>query len=463
MTIFQQSSKQVKNYKIRCGYNIPLKSVAIKRVSDAPAAAHLSVRPKEFHYVRPKLQVSEGDYVRIGSPLFFDKRHPQVLFASPAAGKVLAIQLGPRRVIERIVIENSSEDSEQWESFRPGEIGFAPREKLQALLLQAGMWPYIRQRPFDIIANPESKPVAIFVNCMDSAPLATDPSFALKERLTDFRAGLAALQVFCSRVNVIIDGVAEDSSSVFLTSAVEGLEYYSFSGPHPAGLVGTHIFHIAPLTAGKVVWYLNARDVVLIGSFFLTGRYPVERVVAIAGDGVRERHYMQTRQGIPARILLTHNMREGEQRIISGNLLTGLKIEEEDNIGFYDDLLTVIPEGRQRHFLGWLAPGLNKPTWSRAFLSALLPHHPLPINTNKNGELRALVKTGDYNKVMAMDILPDFLLKAILAEDIELMEQLGIYEIAPEDVALCSYLCPSKVEFTEIIRRGLDMMLEETS
>ena len=451
----------MKHYHIRKGYNIPIAGEASKVLQKAESSAYFSLRPTEFPYVRPKLLVAINDTVKIGTPLFFDKRQPDVIFVSPAAGKVCEIALGPRRVIERITIEASdSQDAEQFSSFIKGEIRSLDRGQLVELLLKGGMWPFLRQRPFDVIANPQQRPDAIFINGMDTAPLAADTEFTLKRHLSEFRAGLEAMQVLASQLHITFPILP--TGSIFQEIAEgRGLSLHCFSGPHPTGLVSTHIYHISPLHANKLVWYLNARDLVHIGSFLLTGQFPIERTVALAGVGLKERTYVKMKASANVTQLLKHRLVEGEQRIISGNVLTGKKISDKDSIGFYDNLLTVIPLGSESHFLGWMRPGWDRPSWSRAFMSSLLRKRRFPMSANRNGEERAFVKTGDYEKVMALDVLPSFLIKAILIEDIDLMEQLGIYEIAPEDVALCSYMCPSKIEFNQIVRSGLDLMLAE--
>ncbi|MCR9141526.1 MAG: Na(+)-translocating NADH-quinone reductase subunit A [bacterium] len=453
-------------FHIKRGYNIPVKGEADVSggLLEAPRPGHYTVHPLDFgDGLKPRLQVETGDSVKIGSPLFVDKAQPEVVFASPAAGKVSDIQYGPRRVIESITIQSSGDDAEQFENFRQGEIKNLARERLIEHLLSGGVWPYIRQRPFDIIASPGATPASIFVNCMDTAPLAADPEFALKDKFAEFEAGIEALQVLAANntVHIVTNGRAKDS--VFARAKGANVEQHTFTGKHPAGLVGTHISRIDPLVGGhgKVIWYLNARDVVMLGSFLLVGQYPTEKVVAVVGNGVNKRAYYRARVGQSAESIIGKNLAEGEQRIVSGNLLTGAKIQSGNALGFYDGTLTVLPEGRERHFIGWMLPGLARWTYSRAFVSAIMPGKKYAMHTNKNGEKRAFVKTGDYSKVISLDVLPDYLCKAILSEDIELMEQLGIMECSPEDFALCSYICPSKVEFTEIIKQGLDLMQAE--
>ena len=453
-------------FHIKRGYNIPVKGEADQSggLLEAPRPGVYSVHPLDFGAgLKPRLQIEVGSAVKIGTPLFVDKAQPEVIFASPAAGKVLDIKFGPRRVIESITIESSGEDAEQFENFRQGEIKNQSRDRLLELLLAGGVWPYIRQRPFDTIARPTDTPSSIFVNCMDTAPLAAAPEFALKDKFAEFEAGLEALQVLAGggTVHVVTDGRVKDS--VFAKARGSNLEQHSFRGKHPAGLVGTHIAHIDPLVGGqgKVVWYLNARDVVMLGSFLLVGQYPTEKIVAVAGNGATKRAYYRARVGQSVESIIGKNLADGEQRVVSGNMLTGAKTQPANATGFYHDLITVLPEGRERHFIGWMLPGLSRWTYSRTFVSALVPGRRYDMHTNKNGEKRAFVKTGDYQKVISLDVLSDFLCKAILAEDIELMEQLGIMECSPEDFALCSYICPSKIEFTEIIQQGLDLMRAE--
>lgn len=452
-------------FSIKRGYNIPVQGEANTADGrlDAPRPASYSVHPLEFGAkLKPRLKVEVGDAVKIGSPLFVDKAHPEVVFASPAAGKVSDIKYGPRRVIEAITITADGEDAVQFENFRQGEIKNVARQRLIDLLLNGGVWPYIRRRPFDEIARSTETPASIFVNCMDTAPLAADPAFALKDKFAEFEAGIEALKILADGKKVHIV-TAHGGESIFTKVQGQGVEQHTFKGKHPAGLVGTHISRIDPLVGSqsKLVWYCNARDVVMLGSFLLVGQYPTEKIVAVAGVGATKRGYYRARVGQSAESIIGRNLADGEQRIISGNLLTGAKIRGDIAVGFYDDLITVIPEGRERHFIGWMLPGLSRWTYSRAFVSAMIPGRKYAMHTNKNGEKRSMVKTGDYAKVVALDVLPDYLAKAILSEDIEMMEQLGILECAPEDFALCSYICPSKTEFTEIIQQGLDLMQAE--
>ena len=445
-------------YHIRKGYNLPISGLAEKIFASSSPSTHFSVRPTDFHYIKPKLKVKVGDSVEIGTPLFFDKLQPEVNFCSPASGKIKSIDYGERKSIQRINLISSGENYKQWPNYKVDKISSIPREELISLLCESGLWPLLRQRPFDIIARINQEIDAIFVNAMDTSPLAMDQEFALAEDLIDFKAGISALKVLCKTIHIISQ--KKEAKSIF--HGIKGVADHSFYGPHPAGLVSTHIQKILPLNAKKSIWYINAKDVIRIGKFLLVGQWPTYNTIALVGSAIKERVYYKFKHGMSLEKLLENRLVDENSRIISGNILTGTSIQKTDSLGFYDNLVTVIPEGEDRHFLGWMGFGFTRYTWSKTFLSKLLPKKAYNMNTNLNGELRAFVKTGDYEKVTPIDVLPSFLAKAILAEDIELMEKLGIYEVAPEDFALCSYICPSKIEFSHIIRKGLNMMLAET-
>jgi len=446
------------HYRIKKGYDIPVKGKAERRLSELPAPPFVGVHPTSFAGVKPKLKVAVDDRVKVGTPLFFDKNHPEIMFCSPGSGKISAIDYGPRRVIERIVI--ACDDQTLFDS-KPvhdtQEIASMQRDDLIAELLAGGVWPFIRQRPFDKIADPSLTPKSIFVNFMDTAPLAADQEFALEGRENEFAAGLTAMKVLSGGKLFVIG--ARDLSKSF--KSYTEAEYHSFSGPHPAGLVSTHIGRLDPINQGQWIWYVNARDVVAIGHFLLTGHYPIERVVAIAGSGASDRAYVKTQLGAQIQNLVGDSGDSGSLRYISGNLLTGTVSSPDRFLELYDAQVTVIAEGDERHFLGWIMPGLSKWSFGRTMLSSFMPGKRFEMDTNLNGGPRAIVQSGLWERVVALDIHPEFLIKAAVANDIEGMEKLGIFEVAPEDFALCSYVCPSKTEVCEIIRDGLDLMEQE--
>ena len=444
-------------YKIKKGYDLPIQGQAEKSILGSTEPSRLHVHPTHFAGIKPRMLLKKGDTVKRGTPLFHDKKHPERVFVSPGAGMIEDIVLGERRALDKVTIKLSGDDTEQFRAYKKEEVSGINREDLIDHLLKGGLWPQIRQRPFSRVANPEIAPSSIFVNCMDTAPLAADPEFNLQGKTIEFQTGIEALKVLCPSVHVVV--AAGNNSSDFLK--VDGVQQHSFAGKHPAGLTSTHIQRIDPIVPGKQIWYLNARDVVDIGDFLLVGQYPVERVVALAGPGAQKTGYVKTRKGAPLEDIASVAGTKESVRLISGNVLIGFGGSADDGLGLYDDLVTVVPEGGEERFLGWLIPGFSRPTYSRAYMAGFIPGRRLPMDTSLNGEERAFVKTGDYEKVMGVDVLPDYLTKAILIEDVERMEKLGILEVDPEDFALCAYICPSKIEFCDIISRGIDMMEAE--
>ncbi|MBE7439424.1 MAG: Na(+)-translocating NADH-quinone reductase subunit A [Spirochaetales bacterium] len=447
----------MQTYKIKKGYDVPVRGEAQREIVNAPVSPIVGIYPADYHGIVPRLKVAVGDRVKQGGALFFDKKNPDLVVASPVSGMVRSLAYGPRRKLGAIYILPDGNDVEQFESYRPSDIPAIERDYLVRLLMRSGLWPFLRQRPFDKIADPAARISSIFINCMDTAPLAADPEFALKDRLPEFKAGVEALKILCPTIHVVVNGKVK--SSIFADTP--GVNVHAFNGRHPAGLVSTHISKIDPVHSKKKVYYLNARDAVMIGQFLLTGQYNAERVVAVAGEGATDRRYFRTHIGAWLVELIGTNVTAGEMRFINGNLLTGKAVDRFGFVGAYNDLVTVIPEGRERHFLGWLMPGFSYPSFSRAFVSAFLPRRSFQYNTSLNGEHRALVKTGDYEKVVALDVLPDQLVRAILVEDLDMMEQLGLLECAPEDFALCSYICVSKTDFCGIVEQGLELLEKE--
>nr|HPI46373.1 Na(+)-translocating NADH-quinone reductase subunit A [Tenuifilaceae bacterium] len=418
-------------------------------------------KPSDFPGLTPKLNVQVGDKVKAGNPLFHDKYRPNIVFSSPVSGEVVEVRRGDRRVIEEVVVKTTgSVDYEQFEAVSPVQL---TREQVVEKLLKSGTWPYLRQRPYGIVANPDDKPKSIFISCFDSAPLSPDMDFAVNGEQEAFQAGIDALKRLTE--GEIHLGLNADypASSVF--AKAKDVQLHHFTGPHPAGNVGIQIHHIDPINKGDVVWTVNPLDVIIIGRLFLKGVYDATKVIALAGSDVVKPRYYRIVSGARVDSILKDNLvkTDNEHRIISGNVLTGAKVESIGFIGFYDNMVTVIPEGKHHEFFGWMAPGFNKHSASRTFFSKLLPGKSFKLDTNINGGERAYVLTGQYEKVLPMDIYPVHLIKAILANDIDKMEQLGIYEVVEEDLALCEYVCTSKVEVQEILRKGIESMIKELS
>ncbi|PIE03524.1 MAG: NADH:ubiquinone reductase (Na(+)-transporting) subunit A [Acidobacteria bacterium] len=442
-------------YHIKKGYNVPMKGAPAKKKEVLPVPKTLGICPTDFQGIKPKLTVKLNDKVKIGSPLFFDKRNPEVQFVSPCAGCVSAIHYGARRKILDIAITlDEEEEAIDFKSFTEKALTNASAEDIKEVMLKAGLWPFIRQRPYNCIAHHEDKPKAVFVNCMDTAPLACDPVYSLSEEGEAFALGIEILKKLAGdNIHVVTSPQGKASFS-----NARGVHLHEFTGKHPAGLVGTHIAKIDPINKGETVWVINARDTVTIGQFFQTGSFPTKRIIAVTGNGIKEQKYLEVRTGAKLEDILKGNLQEGTQRVISGNPLTGVQRSKDSFLGVYDSSVTVIPEPTGKKFIGWMLPGFNRPSYTRTFLSRLIPGKLFSYDTNLNGGQRTMVQSGLFENLVALDVHPEFLVKAILAGDIELMEKLGILECDEEDFALCSYVSPSKIEISSIIRDGLELM-----
>jgi Na+-transporting NADH:ubiquinone oxidoreductase subunit A len=445
------------SFKLKKGLDIRIKGVAEKILIPEVQSALYSVKPEEFPGLIPKLRVKTGDKVSAGSPLFQDKMRPDILFTSPVSGKVVSIIRGDRRKLLEIVIEK---EGDEFIDFGMADTAGLTRAKIKKALLISGLWPSIRQRPYHIIADPEDVPKAIFISGFDTAPLAPDYNFIMENSPEAFfHTGLSVLKKLTDgNINMILNG--KKNSSEFLKKTPD-VEISYFSGPHPAGNVGVHIHHMDPVNKGEVVWFINIQDIIAIGRLFDEGIFEHERIVALTGSEVLKPAYYKVRSGISVSELVKDNVKPGKLRYISGNVLTGRRIETDGCLGYYDSQFSVIPEGDYFEFFGWMSPGITKFSFSRTFLSSLIPWKNYRMDTNLHGGERAFVMTGQYERVVPMDIYPMQLLKAILAEDIDLMENLGIYEIAEEDFALCEFICPSKIEIQSMVRKGLDLMVRE--
>ncbi|MGE0077285.1 MAG: Na(+)-translocating NADH-quinone reductase subunit A [Bacteroidales bacterium] len=448
--------------KIKKGLNIPLEGLPEKVLTKADMAETYSVKPTDFPDITPKLNVQVGDLVKAGSPLFHDKNKTDIVFCSPVSGEVVEIRRGDRRVILEVVVKpTESIDYEQFDISDPTSLA---KEQITSLLLKSGTWPYIRQRPYGIIANPTDTPKAIYISCFDTAPLAPDMDFSVNGEGEAFQAGIDALQKLTT--GKIHLGLNADFPASAVFAKAKGVEYHYFTGPHPTGNVGVQIHHINPINKGDIVWVVNPLDVIIIGRLFTKGVYDATKVVALAGSEVKKPRYYRIISGARVDSIVKDNLTNSDvtPRIISGNVLTGTKLDDAIGfVGFYDNMITVIPEGNHHEFLGWMAPGFNKFSASRTFMSKFLPSKIYKLDTNFNGAERAYVLTGQYEKVLPMNIYPVYLIKAILANDIDKMEQLGIYEVVEEDLALCEYICTSKIEVQEILRSGIDSMIKELS
>jgi len=443
--------------KLKKGLDIRMIGKAERILAGEVGSECYGVKPVDFPGLIPKLNVRPGDMVSAGSPLFHDKIRPEIIFSSPVSGKVASVIRGARRKLLEVVVEKAGNEFIDFGVSDPSGLS---RERIKELLLISGLWPVVRQRPYHIVANPRDVPKAIFISGFDTAPLAPDYNFIMDNSSASlFRSGITALKKLTDgKINLVLND--RDDSSEVLKRASD-VEISHFSGPHPAGNIGIHIHHLDPLNKGEVVWFINLQDVLAIGRLFEEGRYNHERIIALTGSEILNPQYYKIKSGLSVSSLVNDNVKPGNLRYISGNVLTGTAIQPEGFVGFYDSQVTVIPEGDYFEFFGWMKPGLNKFSFSRTFASALIPSKSFSPDTNLHGGERAFVMTGQYEKVVPMDIFPMQLLKAILSEDIDLMENLGIYEIAEEDFALCEYICPSKIEIQSIVRKGLELMIKE--
>ena len=445
--------------KLRKGLDVNLQGVAEKTTVQLPQSSEYAVSPLDFVDITPKMLVKVGDTVKAGTPLFFSKNDERILFTSPVSGTVSAVNRGEKRKILNVTI--TADAQQTYEEFTVPELSKASREEVIALLLKSGLWTMLIQRPYGIIANPSDAPKAIFVSAFDSAPLAPDYNYVLAGEKQNLQKGFEVLgKLTEGKVHLSTNAKAEGDWSF-----VKGVELHSFAGKHPAGNVGVQIHHIDPINKGERVWTMNIQDVAIIGRLFSEGKIDMSKTIAVAGSEVAKPHYVRIVSGAPIADILNGNVKaQGEEhsvRVISGNVLTGVKSEMNGYINFYANMLSVIPEGNHYEMLGWIMPRFSKFSVSRAYFSWLCPKKSYNLDTNLNGEERAFVVTGLYEKYLPMDIYPMHLLKAILAGDIDKMENLGIYEVVEEDFALCEFVDPSKTDMQQIIRQGINLMIKE--
>ena len=444
--------------RIKKGLDIKLVGEASLTKSDAIKSNFYSIKPEDFHGLTPKLLVKAGVKVKAGEPIFHDKSNDSIQFVSPVSGEVTEIIRGDKRRILEIKIQ--ADKTQTFFDHEKLEVKSAKKEAIKAKLLASGCWPFVMQRPYDVIANPEQTPKGIFISAYASAPLAANFDFVLTGKQAELQAAVTALSKLTDgNVNV---SVSKDSHSPFTN--LEDVVTHKVSGPHPSGNVGTLINKIDPVNKGEVVWTVTPQDLVIIGEVLLTGKFNAERIVALAGSGIQEPRYLVTKIGSEIATMVYDRgiEKDANVRIISGNVLSGKEIKPDGFLGYYSNVVTVIPEGDDYEFFGWNKPVFEKVSTSRALtFSWLTPNKKFDLNTNTNGEHRAFVLTGTYEEVFPLDIFPMQILKACMYQDLDEMEALGMYEVAPEDFALTEFVCVSKQPHQKIIREGLDLMLKE--
>ncbi len=443
--------------RLKKGYNIPLKGEAPKELKIGTVKT-FAIQPPNFRgiFPIPKMMVKVGDTVAAGDPLFYDKDTPSAKYCAPVSGKVTAINRGAKRSIIEVVIE--ADANVHYKELDVVDVNKVSREELVSFLAENGAWAFLRQRPYNVMADMEVTPANIFISTFDTAPLAPDNAFVMKGKEAAFAKGVEVLKKLTSG-DVHIGLKAGANNDVFKgTGAVE----HEFSGQHPTGNVGIQIHHIAPISGDKPVWTVGVQDVATIGNLFLEKRFNAQRIVVLTGDQLKQPTYVETFLGANLKELLKDNLPTEKVRVISGDVLSGEGKDATQFLNFYDDQVTVIKEGDYYETFGWLIPSTRRPTVSKTFVSGLLgSKKPVDADTNQHGERRAFVVTGEYEKFLPMDIYPQHLFKNIIIGDYEKIEGLGIYELVEEDVALCEFACTSKQPLQAILREGLDYMQEQ--
>ncbi|MEH0154133.1 Na(+)-translocating NADH-quinone reductase subunit A [Limibacter armeniacum] len=446
-----------KNIQLKKGFDIKLVGQAQPSVATIEQPETFAVKPTDFAgFQRPKVLVKEGDTVKAGDVLFFDRKQEDVMYTAPVSGEVVEIKRGAQRKLLEVII--LADKQIEYKQFSVPSIADLSLEQAKATMLESGVWPQIVQRPFAVVANSEVTPRAVFISGFDSHPLAPDFEFLYKGQEKYLQAGIDVLKKFTSDVHVNINSAA--SSSIFAN--LNGVTVNKVSGPHPAGNVGVQIHHIAPIAGAEdVVWTLNPTGLAQIGKLFTEGIYDTKKLVAIAGSEVESPEYVETYGGARLNKVVAAKVKNSHVRIISGNVLTGESVGKDGYLGYYDQLVTVLPEGdKPRFFLtdGWLGFITDRLSFHRAFGLLGGKNKTYKLDTSLNGEERAFVMTGAFEKVLPMDIYPTYLLKAIMAGDYEEMEALGIYEVAEEDLALCEFIDVSKHDVQAMIREGIEML-----
>ena len=442
---------------LRKGLTIPMSGMADLKISSADPADNFVIYPDDFHGIVPKMLLKEGEVVLRGQPIFYSKANPEIKFVSPVSGTLAKIERGAKRRITALSITADGKDKAVVHKLaKLDKLGAADVKKH---LLESGCWPFMKQRPYDVIADPNSTPKAIFISGFSTAPLAADVPFILSSQKEDFQNGINSLAKLAPKVHLSVDA----KSTSFLNE-VSNVELHPFKGPHPSGNVGVQIHHVDPVNAGETVWVVGPADVARIGAFFSTGVFDASQMIAVVGPVVKSPSYFKSHIGAAVAPLLEQAGidAEGQIRVINGDSLSGAAIHADGNLGFYNNTLTILSEGNHYRMFGWLPfVGSKIFSMSRTSLSWLMPKRKYALDTNMNGEERALVVTGEMDQVLPMDIFPMQLLKECMVQNIEKMEGLGIYEVAPEDFALVDYASTSKIEAQVIIRDALDLMIKE--
>lgn len=444
--------------KIKRGLNIPISGQPEQKIYQAPPVDSVAVLGFDYIGMKPGMHVQEGDRVKLGSPLFSDKKNPSVSYTSPCCGIVRKINRGAKRVMQSVVIDLDGDDEEVFEAFDPSRLAQLATEQIKRNLTNSGMWASIRTRPYSRQPAPDSQPNSIFINAMDTRPLAADPQVVIREYADDFRHGVIVL----SRLTSGKLFVCHQDDAVIPQVDLPNVVYQAFGGLHPAGLPGTHIHFLDPVSAHKTVWHLNYQETIAIGKLFTTGRLWAERIIALAGPMVKQPRLLRTRLGASTNDLAKNELLAGDARIISGSILSGRRAADwAAYLGRFHLQVSVVPEGGQREFMGWIKLSKDKFSATRALFPTFIRSHQFKFTTSINGSPRAMVPIGTYEKVMPLDILPTQLLRALVIKDTDLAQALGCLELDEEDLSLCSFVSHSKYDYGTILRENLAQIEQE--
>jgi len=446
--------------RIRKGLDLPIAGEPEQAVHDGPPLRTVGLVGDDYIGMKPSFEVDEGDDVRVGQTLFTDKKTPGVRYTSPAGGRVVSIHRGEKRRFLSIVIEVAeSEQAESFPAYEDVDLTTLSREQVRDNLLQSGLWTALRTRPYSKVPSPETAPRSLFITAIDTNPLCADPEPIIQQADRDFLYGLQVLRhltdgpVFlCKKAGANLPG--ED---------LEFLTIEEFAGPHPAGLPGTHIHFLDPVSDRRMVWHIGYQDVISVGRLFVTGRLDPECIISLAGPVVQQPRLIRTRRGANIGDLTQRELAEGENRIISGSVLSGrAAVAPTDFVGQYHLQVSALREGREREFLGWQKPGINKFSITRAFASAFVGReNTFALTTSREGSPRAMVPIGTYEKVMPLDVIPTFLLRSLIIGETEQARQLGCLELDEDDLALCTFVCPGKYEYGPMLREVLTQIEKE--
>lgn len=452
----KQSAKLV--FRLRKGLDLPLPGKPRDLLEESNSCRTVGLLGDDYPGLKPEILVKIGEEVKIGQPLMRDKSNPEALFTAPAGGRVRAVNRGEKRRLLSVEISVEGDDSLSFAAYQENQIAGLPAEKIRSALVESGLWVTLRSRPFSRTPRPGEWPSSLFVTAMDSHPLAAPAEKFIQANGSSFRAGLLVLARLAEKPVFLCRRPGPDLPGEEIHQVRTAL----FIGPHPAGLPGTHIHFIDPVKRGKAVWYINYQDVSAIGSFFLQGRLPVERYISLAGPGVRRPRLLKTRIGADLNDITAGELGSEESRIISGSVLAGRCCTPGENfLGRFHHQLSVIPEGGERQFLGWARPGRRVYSLTRSFLGAFLPPRAYDFSASLHGSPRAMIPIGSYEKLVPLEVLPTFLLKALIIGDLDQSEALGALELDEEDLALCTFACPGKYNYGPLLRRTLDLLEKE--